>query len=106
MADNEKTEELSLEELVRENFSNKVADKFLEEFEELPSIITELSDVNESCGEFYDYVKECAKEGKVPSGLDYCKKFIKDGKYTLNGITADTYEEFVNSDELLYMCQV
>lgn len=106
MADNEKTDELSLEELVRENFSKKVAERFLEEFEELPAIITELSDANESGGDFYDYVKECAKDGKVPSGLDYCKKFIKDGKYTLDGFSADTYDEFVGSEELMFMCQV
>lgn len=106
MDEKENSKELSLEELVRENYSKKVADRFLEEFDELPSVITELADSNGSGGEFYDYVKECVKANRVPSGIDYCKKFVKDGKYTLNGYSADTYDEFVNSGELDFMCQV
>lgn len=105
MADNEKTDELSLEELVRENFSKKVAERFLDEFEELPGVISDLPDSTMSGGEYYDYVKKCIAENKIPSAVDYCSRFIKDGKYTIENVSEESFDKFIKSEELAAMVQ-
>lgn len=103
---NEEVEELSLEELVRANYPQRVADKFLDEFEELPAVISDLADSSMSGGDYYDYVKECiADNHKVPSAVDYCSRFLKDGKYTIEGVSEESFDKFIHSEELAAMVQ-
>lgn len=99
-------EELSLEELVRANYPKRVADKFLEEFDDLPACIADLQDSTMSGGEYYDYVKQCiADNHKVPSAVDYCSRFIKDGKYVFESVAEEDFDKFIHSDELADLVQ-
>lgn len=101
------SDELSLEELVRANYSQFVADRFLEEFDELPPIVTGMENSMDNGGDYYEYVKQCiADNHKVPSAVDYCSRFIKDGKYTIENYSEENFDKFIKSKELLYMIKV
>lgn len=100
------SDELSLEELVRANYSQFVADRFLEEFDELPACIADLQDSTMSGGDYYEYVKQCiADNHKVPSAVDYCSRFIKDGKYTFESVSEENFDKFIHSEELADLVQ-
>ena len=94
--------ELCLEQLLLENYPKRVAEKVLEEFDELPVALTGMADAMDDCGDFYDYVKECiANNHTTPSAVDFCSRFIKDGKYTYEDVIEENYEDFINSEVLL-----
>lgn len=104
--ENRETDNLSLEDLVKENYNVHAAQKILDDFENLPFAITDMEDATDNGGAYYDYVKECIAKNTVPSGVDFCSRFLKDGKYVFEDVSADTYEEFINSDDLINMYQL
>lgn len=99
-------EELSLYDLVHANYNKVIANRILDEFDELPACIADLQDSTMSGGDYYDYVKQCiADNHKVPSAVDYCSRFIKDGKYTFESVSEEDFDKFIHSDELADLVQ-
>jgi len=98
---------LTFEDLVRENYNQRVSAKILAEFDELPPVITGMSDESNSGGEYYEYVKKCISNGHTePSAVDFCSRFLKDGKYTFGEVSEESFDDFINSEELFLMIQV
>ena len=96
-------EKLSLYDLVHANYNNVIADRILDEFINIPFVLTGHNELD-SDGEYYDYVKKCVADGhKVPSAVEYCSRFLKGGKYTFGEVSEEDYAKFVSSPKLTSM---
>lgn len=94
---------LSFFSFVHSNYNRYLADKIIEEFTNIPFVLTGHSELD-SEGEYYDYVKECVANGhKVPSAVEYCSRFLKDGKYTFRDVSEEDFDKFVSSPKLTSM---
>lgn len=94
---------LSFFSFVHSNYNNVIANRILDEFTNIPFVLTGHNELD-SEGEYYDYVKKCVADGhKVPSAVEYCSRFLKDGKYTLGEVSEEDFDKFVSSPKLTLM---